>query len=299
MKFARDIINGSLKYINDVQRGLKCGCCCPCCGEELIARQGDIKDWTFAHKPDSCCKLGVVGGESYIHWYMKEKFLLMKGKTLIIPRGTLECVMSESLWLTDRFQGWLKVLDLHVNDVILEKRVGNIVPDIILDTNIGKVIVEICVTHRCSDEKKALLYKLDSSEYYSILEIFVDRDKIEQFENIFKIPLESEDFDLNMFLDFNTDSISYIKDVLISDLKEYILKHSNRFKAYPCTTQKGRRTTQIYDPPCCNYKTKYAFTCRECKDLLYAVNGYLSFDYVYCGFNRRYDSDEFYNRFFE
>ena len=31
---------GKLVYIDDVERGLKCGCTCPACGEALIARKG-------------------------------------------------------------------------------------------------------------------------------------------------------------------------------------------------------------------------------------------------------------------
>ena len=52
---------------------------------------------------------------------MKEKFLLLKGKSIYIPRGSLEDIMGESLWLNSRFRYYLRPLDIKVNDVYLEK----------------------------------------------------------------------------------------------------------------------------------------------------------------------------------
>lgn len=36
--------------VADVPRGGKCGCICPSCKTPLIARQGDLKEWHFAHR---------------------------------------------------------------------------------------------------------------------------------------------------------------------------------------------------------------------------------------------------------
>ena len=33
-----------------VPRGSECGCICPSCSVPLVARQGDIKEWHFAHR---------------------------------------------------------------------------------------------------------------------------------------------------------------------------------------------------------------------------------------------------------
>ena len=43
----------------NVANGLKCNCICPICKKDLIARQGDIKAWHFAHtseEDDQACK---------------------------------------------------------------------------------------------------------------------------------------------------------------------------------------------------------------------------------------------------
>lgn len=40
-------------HVDDVPRGLACGCVCPCCREKLLARHGDIKEHGFAHHSDN------------------------------------------------------------------------------------------------------------------------------------------------------------------------------------------------------------------------------------------------------
>ena len=47
--FGWDEATQSFKDVFDVQRGRRCDCICPSCGTPLIARQGAIKDWHFAH----------------------------------------------------------------------------------------------------------------------------------------------------------------------------------------------------------------------------------------------------------
>lgn len=44
---------GRMVHVDDVPRGLACGCVCPCCHERLLARHGDVKEHGFAHHSDS------------------------------------------------------------------------------------------------------------------------------------------------------------------------------------------------------------------------------------------------------
>lgn len=48
--------NGHLYHVDEVPRGLDCGCYCPSCGGHLVARQGAQKQWHFAHyfEPVDC-----------------------------------------------------------------------------------------------------------------------------------------------------------------------------------------------------------------------------------------------------
>ncbi len=38
-----------MRFIGEVERGAECGCHCPACGSQLVARQGMANDWHFAH----------------------------------------------------------------------------------------------------------------------------------------------------------------------------------------------------------------------------------------------------------
>lgn len=50
--FGKDKTTGRLLDVAEVLKGEQCGCICPSCGTQLVARQGTIKEWHFAHKKD-------------------------------------------------------------------------------------------------------------------------------------------------------------------------------------------------------------------------------------------------------
>jgi len=50
--YGRHRHTGKLVSINEVARGLACDCVCPGCGTELVAKQGDVNLWHFAHTTD-------------------------------------------------------------------------------------------------------------------------------------------------------------------------------------------------------------------------------------------------------
>lgn len=43
---------GRMVHVDDVPRGLKCGCTCPHCHEKLLARHGEVREHGFAHHSD-------------------------------------------------------------------------------------------------------------------------------------------------------------------------------------------------------------------------------------------------------
>ena len=48
--FGLDVASGQLVDVGSVKRGNSCGCVCPSCKTPLVARQGDEKEWHFAHR---------------------------------------------------------------------------------------------------------------------------------------------------------------------------------------------------------------------------------------------------------
>ena len=76
MAYALRVQDNVPAHITEVDRGGDCNCVCSDCGKPLIARQGAIKRWHFAHKSDTSegHKLTACTGESALH--RKAKFMM-------------------------------------------------------------------------------------------------------------------------------------------------------------------------------------------------------------------------------
>jgi len=123
--------DGKLVSIDEVESGLKCNCICPACKSKLIARKGSEKQHHFAHHNSEDCGRGI---ETAIHRLAKE--IIANAKSFKTPplKLTPEVVIFEAI-------------DIHIDNVKLEKRIDNIVPDIIIESGGKELLVEITVTH--------------------------------------------------------------------------------------------------------------------------------------------------------
>ncbi|PPC94865.1 MAG: hypothetical protein CTY33_02970 [Methylotenera sp.] len=137
-----------IKSINDVERGLACGCSCPSCGEALIARQGDVREWHFAHTSGNDC---VNGAETALHLAAKQ--IIMQSQGITIP----ERVHSETVRLKDgrvgegvatRPEMWLSF-----SQVETEITFGRIRPDVVASLGTTYFFIEIAVTHFIEEDK--------------------------------------------------------------------------------------------------------------------------------------------------
>ena len=52
--YGLDSATGKVVHVNDVARGLDCKAVCPNCQLPLVARQGDVRQWHFAHRAAPC-----------------------------------------------------------------------------------------------------------------------------------------------------------------------------------------------------------------------------------------------------
>lgn len=48
--WGKNIDTGEMNHISEVENGLKSNCVCPYCKARLIANQGEIQTWHFAHE---------------------------------------------------------------------------------------------------------------------------------------------------------------------------------------------------------------------------------------------------------
>lgn len=55
--------SGKVRFVDEVDRGAACGCFCPVCASPLIAKQGTLKEWHFAHEASQErveCEVGAL-----------------------------------------------------------------------------------------------------------------------------------------------------------------------------------------------------------------------------------------------
>ena len=172
--------DGNIVSIDEVQSGKDCGCVCPACGDELIARKGEKRMHHFAHRSNEDCEYGY---ESSLHLAAKD--ILSRSKKMAIPPVYVEFPQSgKPKELISMERG------ISIDDVELEKRFDDIIPDIVVYSGDKYFFVEIYVTHPIDDEK---LKKLEEK---NISTIEIDLSKIKRdisVEELSDILLKSSD----------------------------------------------------------------------------------------------------------
>ncbi|WP_160289722.1 competence protein CoiA family protein [Novosphingobium pentaromativorans] len=139
--------SGALARIEQVARGLACCCTCVSCKGPLIARQGEINAWSFAHVSGGDCG----ARESQAHLF---------GKQIIEAAGGLH-LASRKKWgaIDSDFQ--------PLDEIVLEQRFGDVRPDLLCSYRGAELAIEIKVTHACTPRKLAIYRSAD----ISVLEI--------------------------------------------------------------------------------------------------------------------------------
>lgn len=145
--------DGVVVSIDDVERGLNCGCACPACGERLVARKGTKMMHHFAHHAGNNCEYGY---ESSLHLAAKE--ILSTAKSMMLPPV---CVHFPASYKSDEpICGAKKIT---IDKVELEKKFGDVVPDVVVYAGGKKLFLEVYVTHPIDDEKLKKIQKADIS----------------------------------------------------------------------------------------------------------------------------------------
>ena len=145
-----------LVSINQVEKGLACNCICPACKAKLVAKKGDKREHHFAHYNGSSC---ATGYQTSLHLLAKE--LISKEKMIKIPPVYYEMFCEDK----NKPKGYYFKKEkkyatlLKGVKVSLEEKENGIIPDIIVDYKGHKLYIEIYVSHKVDDNKKAIVQK--------------------------------------------------------------------------------------------------------------------------------------------
>ena len=162
-------------HVTDVKKGIKCGCHCPVCDGILIAKQGKIKIWHFAHH-DSRIDCPVAA-ETALHLAAKEIVKDLNGG-ILLPKETIrkkgwpespeegkydyrsDCRKNlDNKMIYEREEKHLLPdwsVELEVTDWL---KSDGFKPDTVLTKDKHKLLVEIRVTHAVDSEKRKQLRK--------------------------------------------------------------------------------------------------------------------------------------------
>jgi transposase-like protein len=138
VKLVYGLKNEETVTIDQVDKGLSCGCVCPACKETLVAKKGKINAHHFAHYNSEDCHAGT---ETVLHRFCKQ--LISQSPTFTTPillyPGTCNVIFEEA--------------KIPIKNVYLEKRLGGIIPDIIIESKTKTLLVEVAVNHRVDEAK--------------------------------------------------------------------------------------------------------------------------------------------------
>lgn len=155
---------GMLVHVESVPNGKNCGCVCPYCGNELIAKnKGKYREPHFAHKDDICTRFH----ETTLHQLAKE--IIKEEKTVML--SAYKSLKAEQV----RFK------EMEIEE---RKDVSSLQPDCAGATDDGiRIHIEIFVTHKVDERKKEKIEMNDiNSMEIDIPDDFPqDREKLKDF----------------------------------------------------------------------------------------------------------------------
>lgn len=143
-------MNNILVHIDDVERGKKCGCVCPCCRIPLIAAQGKEKQHHFKHDTGHECEGGL---ESSIHLAAKQ--IIKEKKRITLPEyiSTAKEIDSRGIEHTAREIIVRSGKVIEFNSVQEEKTLHGMEADILAIKDGQPLIIEIFYRHKVKEDK--------------------------------------------------------------------------------------------------------------------------------------------------
>jgi len=147
--FGLDVSTLDLVDVCDVSGGKACGCVCPSCGGQLIARHGSINQWHFAH-----ASKGITGAINepceysfFVSVRLMARQLVHQTLSIMLPGFRSQvCHIDEITGETSAIDFTVTELtEVTLLNVETESRVGDVVVDLI--GRVGDYSLAICFTH--------------------------------------------------------------------------------------------------------------------------------------------------------
>ena len=158
---------------NQVARGQACECTCIACNTGLIARQGPIRIWHFAHGSDTNCEHAA---EAAIH-RMAKQLVVDRGEIYVPARQINRAIYGKQRVWEETLTVLVQSAGLHpIAEPVSERSIGlhgvvgeSYRPDVLGELDGLPIAIEIHNTHAVDDDKLAWL----KEHRYSLLEIDV------------------------------------------------------------------------------------------------------------------------------
>lgn len=156
--------NGMVMHIDDVSSGLACGCTCLGCGNQLVARKGEIYRHHFAHHVQSenpCC-------ESIVHKLSKD--IIREHKKVRLPKFVCSHVEKDVYGeeISEKYEQAARTVSF--SSIELEKSNGSYRPDVVGKFEEDEYIaIEIVMTNDVSEAKKKKIKALQ----HDVLRIYM------------------------------------------------------------------------------------------------------------------------------
>jgi hypothetical protein len=139
---------------------------CLSCGQALTPKRGNIRVWHFAHRPQAVCSR-----ETYLHVLGKQAFLQTYQACLKASRPFTLQIYQYPCWKPYAYlpgitsvcgEPRLRSYDLtaYYQQIELETKVGDFIPDLTLTGEMGVMFIEIAVTHQMGLAKQHSDYRI-------------------------------------------------------------------------------------------------------------------------------------------
>lgn len=154
--FAVDL-DGRIVHVSEVDRGRACQCICSACNNAVVAKKGTHNAWHFAH---DVSRSRATAAETALHRAIKQ--VIADGNVIGVP----ELVVEATATYNGHTRSALKVLEqrrLSYSSPRLEVRIADIIADAVVCVAGRVLMVEVAVTHRVDDDKRAKIAQIGLS----------------------------------------------------------------------------------------------------------------------------------------